>query len=101
MVETGRDDSSTTGTEVELDSTGGIDAGGGAAGASEFAKVELRDALAGRGVERGIERGGGEIESLSVALQVSVERRENLLNPGYFAGFFAAALARILRKNPP
>ena len=100
-METGRGGSSTTGTEVGLGSAGGIDAGGGAAGASEFVEVELRDALAGRGAGRGMEGGEEETESLSVVLQVSVESRENLLNPGYFAGFFAAALARILRKNPP
>ena len=40
-------------------------------------------------------------ESLSSQTGTSIERIENLLKPGYFFGFFAAALARILRQNPP
>ena len=40
-------------------------------------------------------------ESLSSQAGMSTERMENLLKPGYFFGFFAAALARILRQNPP
>ena len=40
-------------------------------------------------------------ELLSSQTGVSTERMENLLKPGYFFGFFAVALARILRQNPP
>ena len=49
----------------------------------------------------GTDTGTLETESLSSQAGTSIERIENLLKPGYFFGFFAAALARILRQNPP
>ena len=45
---------------------------------------------------------GGESELESGTSEtVSIGNKENLLKRGYFSGCFAAALASILRKNPP
>ena len=91
-----------TGTLVNLSNTGGAAVRVFALGVESFG---LR-ALLPNGEEEdseidGTDTGTLETESLSSQTGTSIERIENLLKPGYFFGFFAAALVRILRQNPP
>ena len=91
-----------TGTLVNLGNTGGAAVRVFALGVESFG---LR-ALLPNGEEEdseidGTDTGTLETESLSSQTRTSTERIKNFLKPRYFFGFFAAALARILRQNPP
>ena len=91
-----------TGTLVNLGNTGGAAVRVFALGVESFGlRALLPNGEEEDGEIDGTDTGTLETESLSSQTGTSTERIENLLKPGYFFGFFAAALARILRQNPP
>ena len=91
-----------TDTLVNLGDTGGAAVRVFALGVESFGlRALLPNSEEEDGEIDGTDTGTLETESLSSQAGTSIERIENLLKPGYFFGFFAAALARILRQNPP
>ena len=90
-----------TGTLVNLGNTGGAAVRVFALGVESFGlRALLPNGEEKDGEINGTDTGTLETESLSSQTGTSTERIENLLKPGYFFGFFATALARILRQNP-